>query len=242
MVNNWTSDDRKYDKYLIEEKDVYQEEINAPSILKLIGDIAGKRVLDAGCGNGIFTIKLKELNAEVIGVDASEYLIKSAQKHFHGINFFVHDLNNKLPFEDSSFDVIVSKMVIEILSDIKFAVKEFYRVLKPKGKLIISNLHPAYFLFWHLKRRFGVKNSDRYLYVENYFENVRSEVTIAGGKVKSFPFHRPLQYYLNFLADLGFRIEKIDEPKLTENFVKNHTKYADRIDVPITLNMKLIKD
>lgn len=108
-------------------------------ILELLEFNPKARVLDLGCGNGTFTLKVKEKvgTDEIYGVDIWDEAIEEAKKK--GINVYKADLNRKLDFiEDESFDVIVSNQVIEhLLYPMEF-IKEIYRILKPSGYAVVS--------------------------------------------------------------------------------------------------------
>jgi SAM-dependent methyltransferase len=106
--------------------------------LKIIGFEGFNKVLDAGCGFGQWSMALSKLNNEVVGTDvASERIIissslaKAAGANNLGFKFGSLD---KLPFENSSFDAVFCYGAIFLVNP-KEALQEFYRVLKPNGKL-----------------------------------------------------------------------------------------------------------
>jgi ubiquinone/menaquinone biosynthesis C-methylase UbiE len=95
-------------------------------------------VVDLGCGNGNFTLKIKEKIGcdKIIGVDDCQKLLSEAKKK--GIIVKKANLNNSLPFMKNSFDVVTSNQVIEhLFYPVKF-MKEIYRILKPGGYAVIS--------------------------------------------------------------------------------------------------------
>ena len=97
------------------------------------------KVIDLGCGNGEFTLKIKDKIGcnKIFGVDIYEPSVKKAKSR--GIEVIKHDLNVfPYPFEDGSFDVVVSNQVIEhLFYPVKF-LKEIYRILKLGGYAVIS--------------------------------------------------------------------------------------------------------
>lgn len=107
----------------------------------------GMRVLDVGPGNGTYTLgAAKRLGSEgqLIAIDIEPKIIDRLQKRIElegiaNINARVADAY-ELPFEDSYFDLIYMITVINEIPDIPRALKEFYRVLKPSGKLVFSEL------------------------------------------------------------------------------------------------------
>jgi len=102
--------------------------------------VRGKEVLDIACGVGYGSKLLKEAGAEnVDGVDLSGEAIDYAKIHYrtNGVNFFVASAESYLP--DKKYDVIISFVTIEQITDFKAALRNFYNLLKPKGILIISS-------------------------------------------------------------------------------------------------------
>jgi SAM-dependent methyltransferase len=96
-------------------------------------------VVDLGCGNGAFTLKVqKRIGCEhIIGVDIYPPSIQASA--IRGIRLVTHDLNIfPYPFKDESFDVVVSNQVLEhLFYPVKFLM-EVHRILKPHGYCVIS--------------------------------------------------------------------------------------------------------
>jgi 2-polyprenyl-3-methyl-5-hydroxy-6-metoxy-1,4-benzoquinol methylase len=109
---------------------------NAPGtqekVLSILKSMPPGRLLDAPAGEGALSLKLFE-KYDVVAVDLDENYFKLS-----GIPFKKVDLNNPLPFDDASFDFVVSVEGIEHLENPFLCVREFSRVLKPGGNLIIS--------------------------------------------------------------------------------------------------------
>jgi SAM-dependent methyltransferase len=96
------------------------------------------KVIDLGCSDGKFSVKVKEKIgcSEMWGIDICDVSLENAEKR--GIIVKKADLNNTLPLEAESFDVLVSNQVIEhLFYPVKF-MREVYRILKPNGYAVIS--------------------------------------------------------------------------------------------------------
>lgn len=95
----------------------------------------GKRVLDLGCRDGALTRNYAAGN-EIVGVDADREALAAAEQL--GIETHWADLDEPLPFEDSSFDVVVAGELLEHLRDPRRMVADVRRVLRPAGTFVAS--------------------------------------------------------------------------------------------------------
>jgi SAM-dependent methyltransferase len=191
-----------------------------PATLSLLPEVKNKRVLDAGCGPGIYSEWLIKHGAEVVAVDASLKMVELAKRRLGGAaEVRQADLGKPLDFlGGSSFDVVLSPLVLEYVEDWQGAFAEFYRVLRPGGRLIFSVTHPL---------------SD-YLYYEsnNYYETELVGCEWRGFesvKVHMPSFRRPLSAMLNPLLEAGFYLERIVEPKPTEEFKEADPKHYEEL-------------
>ena len=119
--------------------------VEEPIVLDLIGDVAGKDVLDAACGTGRYAIQLARAGARVCGIDASEDMLARAKAKSDEcglkIDLQAGDLT-RLPSADAAFDLAVCALALCHVPDLGEPVSELARVLRPGGRLIISDFHP----------------------------------------------------------------------------------------------------
>ncbi|CEA00184.1 Demethylmenaquinone methyltransferase [Jeotgalicoccus saudimassiliensis] len=100
----------------------------------------GHQVLDLCCGTGDWTIQLaKNAGADITGLDFSENMLKVAREKTADIEniTLVQGDATELPYDNNAFDIITIGFGLRNLPDYEKAVKEFYRVLKPGGQLVI---------------------------------------------------------------------------------------------------------
>jgi SAM-dependent methyltransferase len=116
----------------------------------------GRRVLDLGCRDGALTQAYAGGN-EIVGVDADREALAEAEKL--GIETRWADLDDALPFEDGSFDVVVAGELLEHLRDPRRVVSEVLRVLRPGGTFVAS-VPNAYRLKNRLRFLLGRKPED----------------------------------------------------------------------------------
>ncbi len=182
--------------------DVDQKPFNAyyerPATLSLLPDVAGKKVLDAGCAAGWYTQWLLENGAEVTALDFSPNMIEMTQKRVGNRAEIIRaDLNEPLNFiANESKHIVLSSLTLHYLKDWTLVLNEFYRVLVKDGLLIFSVHHP--FMDFIVFKR------------ENYFltELLDDEWSTPDGKVKVQFYRRPLSKIVSAVLEAGFLIEK----------------------------------
>ena len=191
-----------------------------PATLSLLPDVAGFNVLDAACGPGVYSELLSDRGAQVFGVDASPNMIRLAEKRLSGrAKFQVADLQKPLDFlEDVTFDLVISPLGMDYVQDWSIPFMEFHRILRPGGYFVFSVQHPF--------------SSFTYYGTENYFatERVGCDWKGFGEKPVYMPdIRRPLEDMLNPVIEAGFRLDKILEPKVTEELKEADPKHYEEL-------------
>jgi ubiquinone/menaquinone biosynthesis C-methylase UbiE len=177
-----------------------------PAILALAGNVAGQRILDAGCGSGPLFEALRDRGAIVTGFDKSTGMLELARRRLgDGADLQVADLGSPLPFPDGAFDDVIACLVLHYLEDWTEPLAELRRVLKPGGRLIVAVDHPFATVLTNLE-------AGRKL---NYFGVCkRTEEWTVGDQTALMSFwHRPLHAMAEAFTAAGFRISVISEPE-----------------------------
>ncbi len=118
--------------------------IEEPAMHALYEAIAGRNVLDLGCGTGRHTAALAGRGASVTACDlTTAMLIRARTKVGRGVTGWLRvALPGPLPFADDSFALAVMGLVIEHIAPLEATLREVRRVLEPGGRCLISALHP----------------------------------------------------------------------------------------------------
>ena len=173
-----------------------------PAILDLAGDVAGRRILDAGCGSGPLFAALRERGAIVTGIDSSTRMLDLARQRL-GASAALHlaDLGSPLPFADGAFDDVIASLVLHYLEDWTAPLAELRRVLMAGGRLITSVEHPF------ASQMQAGPGADYFATRKWSFE-----WTFGGHSALMSFWHRPLHAMTDAFTAAGFRIAVISEP------------------------------
>lgn len=180
-----------------------------PAMIQFVNEIEliGKIALDAGCSAGWYSKQLLDRGAKVIGIDISPAMIECAKKRTNGeIEAYVANLENPLVFMKSrQVDLIISSLTLHYIKDWSIPLREFYRILKPGGEVVLSVQHPM--------SDFKVSKTGVYYgteLVEYIWKGMPS------GPVNVPYYRRSFATMINDFIQAGFIIKKVVEPEPVE--------------------------
>ena len=234
--------------------DLYRELYTFPAFLSFMPKIAGRSVIDLGCGEGTNTRHFAQLGARMTGVDLSGGMLSSAQEKEAQIPLgirYVHSSYDKMPtLWDGTFEVALSTMALMDGPDFSVAMRDAFRVLVPGGELCFSILHPCFVtsaIEW-----ISINGElPTGLVVGHYFDNTPYIEQWKFGKgprieevemlnVPRFPL--TLSNYLNAVIGAGFRIQSICEPRPEKALSDDHAWLARwHAHAPLILLVSAIK-
>ncbi len=180
--------------------------------LRLLGDVAGRRILELGCGGGQCSIAFARQGAQVVGLDLSDEQIafarRLAEEHSVTVDFRQGDATDLSRFAAASFDIVFSTYALHYVAGIEACLAEAARVLAPGGLLVFSLDHPFREVFWDEDA-----DEDSLLAVRSYWRRGAMEWQWTGGGAWMRSFHRTMGDWVDLLHAAGLRVQRILEPE-----------------------------
>lgn len=172
-------------------------------------DLSGARnMLDVGCGEGRFCRLLAARGLRTTGIDPAASLVGQARRLHPEGDYRVAGAE-QLPFEDESFDLVLAYLSLIDIPDVKAAIGEMTRVLRPGGHLLIANLNS----FFSASNPTGWRSEPdgtRSFALDHYMGE-RSD-WIGWGNLRVLNWHRPLSTYMSLLLGADLQLRHFDEP------------------------------
>lgn len=245
-VANW------YDKHLEEGGDTYHEKVVHPNLIRMLGDVKGKHVLDLACGQGIFSRMLADKGAFILGVDIGKELIAIAEKknlaHKFKAHYFTTPSHDLFMVKDKTQDVLVCVLAIQNIEKLSDTVKEIARVLKDDGRAFLVLNHPSFRNPTHTHWGYDEHEDKQYRRVEEYMSESKIKIDMTPGsnvdKKFTVSFHRPLQVYVKAFAKYGLAITRLEEwgsHRESEKGPRQKAENVSRKEIPLFMAVELQK-
>jgi SAM-dependent methyltransferase len=205
--------------------DVFFDQLNLPWFAELLPG-PGRRTLDVGCGEGRLGRFLVARGHAVSGIDSSPLLVDAAREAGGYDELTCGDAGGgSLPWDDGSFDLAVSHMVLQDMTDPAACIAEVARVLGSDGVLCLAIPNPV-----------NAPAASR----SRYFDEMQGTATVArDGMTMEFVWiDRPLSFYTEALDSSGFVIERLREPRPSAEAVTRHPGLAAARDTPFSLHSR----
>jgi ubiquinone/menaquinone biosynthesis C-methylase UbiE len=214
------------DWYSARKRGSYEFRIQLPAILNLIGNLGGKSLLDIGCGPGLYSVEFARRGANVHGLDISRKMLDKARNNAKMTNTTLRLQKTDahfLPFMDESFDIAV--LILTILN-VKM-IQEVARVLRSDGLLLFSDTHPIV----ESKGKWESDGVGAGRIIEDYFSQDKRKWRIEPVPDQTITlkyYTRTVGQCVNMIADAGFEILRIAEPKPERDVEKADLLHYDR--------------
>lgn len=254
-----------YDKHL-ENDDTYHAKVILPNLIRLLGDMKGKSVLDLACGQGYFALNWARTAKQVYGVDLGLSLIKIAEENYKkdkalnkksnsNVEFYVSPADNLEMIKDNTLDKITCVLALQNIEEVAEVFRECERTLIKGGCMYIVINHPSFRNPRNTHWGWDAEKFIQYRRVDEYISESKAKIdmnpgtpTLRGGAgvgdKHTWRFHRPLQYYAKAISKSGLLIGRIEEwtsHKASQSGPRQKAEDKSRKEIPMFMMMEIIK-
>jgi len=214
-----------------------------PQLLKIIGEVKDKKILDLGSGNGYWVRLLSKRGAKCTGIEINKHQIELAEKNnFLGMEYIQIDATNpeKWGIKKDYYDIVlINHVLLEITS--KHKLQKLFIIassfLKNNGLLIVSDLHP--FAPFSKAKNIQIQKGVNYFSSGAILE--ATSECIDGKKIFYRDIHWTLEDIIGSITNADFHITKIIEPKPSLSLARKYPYLSYRLSRPINIIIKAIK-
>lgn len=235
--NEWDIAAEKQDAQHGDTGDFIRQVFYDPAISNLIGNVSGKDILDAGCGNGYWVRRLAEEARSVLGVDSSSELLKRAAYYNNpqNVKYAAMDLTRELAIPDQSIDIVLSNIVLDYLPDLSTFAEESQRVLRSGGRLVFGVIHP----FFNVSQM--REGSTMYSEQLGYFDQGEVKKKTYRGGLEVTMQNRTVSDYINPFITSGLTLTQLEEPSYPESLLITEPKFCAEKSLPRFLMLSFEK-
>ncbi|OMF63007.1 class I SAM-dependent methyltransferase [Paenibacillus sp. FSL R5-0766] len=231
--SDFYDDEANFEKYM--ERRKWQENANdtleKPVMLELIGDVAGKNILDLGCGDARFAAELLSREREgttYTGIEGSVNMIQAANTSVKGLNARIEQaFMEDWTYPAGVYDLVISRLAVHYIEDVESLFHNIYNTLKENGTFVFSVEHPV------ITSTLQPSGTRTDWVVDQYFVEGYREQQWLGGSVKKM--HRSIESYYMALQRAGFHVEHLRESAPQRAYFVNEETYLRRQRIPLFL-------
>lgn len=197
--------------------DALHAEFERKEMLRIIENVTSGHIVIAGSGPGLYAEDLIDKKNIITCIDNSKAMHELAyHKLGDQVSYLTHDLNEMIPLPKDSFDLVISPLTIQYISDLQQLYAEFNRILKPGGRAVVSTIHPF------------INKGEKYLQKEKIYQE------FSEFKIKIQAYRRPLHHLTDAILQNGFTLRGIYEPLPHESLKqKNKNVYESLSTQPL---------
>lgn len=216
---SWDSQASWYDRLVGDDGSLYHTEVVLPKTLELLQPVFSKRILDLGCGQGVFSRWLAKAGAKPVGVDLSTQLIQRAtnyeKQNPQKIEYYVADACN-LPkkLKQGQFDSAVSILSLGNMEPYQQFFVEAKAATITTASLIVVIMHPCFRIPRQSHWQFDEDKKLQYRRIDRYLSPLSIPIITHPGKDKAdytTMFHRPISAVIQAASNAGWLLKSFDE-------------------------------
>ena len=211
--------------------------LEQPVLLELVGELAGRRILDLGCGGADFgRYALAHGCLSYVGIEGSCNMAAAARKTLADTaGEVVHATIEEWTYPDAAFDLVVSSLALHYIADLEAVCASVFRSLAPGGRFAFSIEHPVITSCdrgWHSGQR-------QAWLVDDYFDIGPRVTSWLGGQVVKY--HRTVEANFAAMQDAGFVVDSVRESHPRRAMFADEAEYERRRRIPLFLFLAGLK-
>jgi len=245
----WDAGADAWEEFVESGADYYRHPVHGPALLDVCGPVDGLDVLDLGCGQGYFCREMARHGARVVGIDLSVELLTFALMHEtnqpFGIQYHLVDAAVAGGvFGEGQFQLVTACMALQDMADPCSVLRGAFSMVADGGHMVFSIPHPGTdtpFREWEYDEA-GNKGA---LKIDHYFD---SGPAVVRWRMRRLKYHwetpewrYTLSEWSEMIAEAGFLICRLHEPRPTEEQVRQNRHLDDARRLPYFLIFDLVK-
>ncbi len=207
ISQEWDRICEKRQSIIEKEQDISLLTVTGPCMLRNVKEERPEKLLDVGCGTGYLTERVSAFAGVCWGIDVSGRSIEIAKSKYETTGLRFEQCGIKEFDMEHEFDVCMANMVFMTDPEWELSAKRIYELLKPGGALCVMITHPC---FW--PKYWGYDQEEWFDYKQEIFIRHDFSISMVKSIGQTTHIHRPLATYVQTLLELGYTIEKMEEP------------------------------
>jgi ubiquinone/menaquinone biosynthesis C-methylase UbiE len=244
---SWEAAGHWYDAAVGEKGHFYHQHLIFPNVLRILDLHEKDRLLDIGCGQGVFARHIPR-GVEYVGVDIASSLLQAANKYQkpEGCQFLKMDVTKPWAKLQKNFTHAACILVLQNIREPKAVFAELAKTLLPNGRAVFVLNHPAFRIPRQSRWGFDEKTKTQTRELFSYMSPQEIPIVTHPGKSEeiTWSFHFPISFYTKLSHKFGFVIETIEEwcsPKKSQGGAARREDRA-RKEFPLFLALTVRKD
>lgn len=244
---SWSPVAKWYGDIVGSEGHYFHEHIILPNLRPILRPETREKVLDIGCGQGVYARVLPR-GVDYTGIDISSELVREAEMLDKNKDhqYFVADATKSLPLSDESFDHAISILAIQNMIDGAAAITNMIKSLKVGGDLTIVLNHPAYRIPRQSSWGSDPQNKLEYRRINRYLSDLEIPITAHPGQPNSpvtWTYHHPISYFTQAMTNNGCAITRFEEWASDKKSVGKAARAENRAraEFPLFLTLQAVR-
>jgi SAM-dependent methyltransferase len=213
-------------------KDNPNDVLEKPVIDELVGELAGFRILDLGCGDARYGRFAFERGCQsYLGIDGSQNMVNLAKEQLVGTAGEVELARMEdWRYPKEQFDLVLSRLALHYVEDVSAVFARVFEALVENGRFIFSIEHPV---ITSSDKAWRERGPRQHWIVDDYFDTGIRETLWMNGEV--IKYHRTIEDYFMTLREVGFVVDAVRESRPNPDLFTEPATYQRRKRIPLML-------